>query len=548
MTLGIGTIRSPEEDRFGEDEMYVRTLALVGALWLGAAGEVLALDPVPLYPDNYKVLFENDRVRVLDFRLAKGATEVMHDHPANVAIFLADFTIRFTLPDGSTKLRVGHPGEVSYSGPARHSPVNVGDTDAHGVIVELKGEGEAPSEALTAFTRIHGLPGHEEDLKAHLLSLAAPTHAEPGAIRYDLYQSPSQPAEFLRHEVWASEAALEAHKKSPPLMASWEKRQREGWSTDIQVWKRVPEPALVGSIERFDPRFDALVPRDAVLERVAEDLVWAEGPLWDRSDGSLLFSDVPRNTIFRWKDGAGVVKVLERSGYTGDRPFTGPEPGSNGLTWDREGRLVFCQHGDRRIVRREKDGSLTVIADRFEGKRFNSPNDLVYRSNGDLYFTDPPFGLPGTFTDAAKEIPFQGVYRVTPKGDVSAVVRDLEAPNGIAFSPDEKTLYVSNSTGAWMAYDVRPDGRVGRGRVFADPRGWRREGEGGPDGLKVDREGNVWATGPAGVTVFAPDGARLGRLVTGVKTGNVAWGENGDVLFIAANHWILRVRTRTRGF
>ncbi len=306
------------------------------------------------------------------------------------------------------------------------------------------------------------------------------------------------------------------------------------------------EPVRIGAIERYDPRFDALVPKDAVLERVAEGLEWAEGPLWDKADRSLLFSDVPRNRIQRWKDGI-VTTVLERSGYSGAPPFQGPEPGSNGLAWDRDGRLVFCQHGDRRIVRREKDGSLSVLADRFEGRRFNSPNDLVYRSNGDLYFTDPPYGLPGTFEDPAKETPFQGVYRVTPAGVVSLVARDIEAPNGIAFSPDETTLYIGNSAGQWLALSVLADGSLGPARVFADPRAWRKPGEGGPDGLKVDRDGNVWATGPLGVTVFAPDGTRLGRLVTGVKTGNLAWGENGDV-FIAANHWLVRVKTAARGF
>lgn len=205
---------------------------------LGLAAPALAQDPVALYPGNYKVLFENDNVRVLDFRLARGATEAMHFHPENVAVFLADFKIRFTLPDGSTRERVGHPGEVSYSTATMHSPVNVGDTDAHGILVELK---RPPQDAVTAFTRIHGLPGKEADLEQHLLSLAAPTRAEPGALTYDLYQSTDQPYEFLRHEVWSSLEALEAHKRAPHLKASWEKRQREGWTTEIQLFKRVAE-------------------------------------------------------------------------------------------------------------------------------------------------------------------------------------------------------------------------------------------------------------------------------------------------------------------
>ncbi len=306
-------------------------------------------------------------------------------------------------------------------------------------------------------------------------------------------------------------------------------------------------PERVGLIERLDPRFDALVPKDAELEKIVDGLVWAEGPLWDEANGALLFSDVPRNVVRRWKAGAGTTLFLDRSGYTGKAPFAGEEPGSNGLAWDREGRLVLCQHGDRRVVRREKDGSFTVVADRFDGKRFNSPNDLVFRSNGDLYFTDPPYGLARTFEDPSKETPFQGVYRVTPAGVVSLLARDLEAPNGLAFTPDEKTLYVGNSLAShavWMAYPVRDDGTLGPGRVFADD---TAAGQGGPDGFKVDRAGNLWSAGPGGVSVFAPDGTRLGRLVTGVKTGNVAWGEDGRTLFIAAKNRVLRVRTTARG-
>jgi gluconolactonase len=201
-------------------------------------------------------------------------------------------------------------------------------------------------------------------------------------------------------------------------------------------------------------------------------------------------------------------------------------------------------------VRREADGAVTVIADRFAGGRLNSPNDLVFKSNGDLYFTDPPFGLAGSFADPARETPFQGVYRVQPGGEVTALVRDLDAPNGIAFSPDERTLYVSNAYAerpVWMAYPVLGDGTLGPGAPFADARAYVAPGEGVPDGLKVDLRGNLYGAGPGGVHVFAPDGTRLGRIVTGVPTGNVAWGEDGATLFIAANHRILRVRTTTRG-
>lgn len=308
--------------------------------------------------------------------------------------------------------------------------------------------------------------------------------------------------------------------------------------------------ATVGRIERIDPRFDEIIPPGAKIEKVADGLEWAEGPLWDAATGSLLFSDIPRNAVLRWTPGAGLSEAIPRSGYSGDAPFSGREPGSNGLTFDREGRLVLCQHGDRRIARRESDGRLTVLADRFEGKRLNSPNDLVYRSNGDLYFTDPPYGLPKTFADPGKELAFQGVYRLKRDATLELLVMDLEAPNGLAFSPDERTLYVSNSHAArpiWMAYDVLPDGRLGSGREFAEARAWVGPNTGLPDGLKVDLRGHVFATGPGGIHVFAPDGTRLGVIETGVPTGNLNWGEDGSVLYVAAHHWILRLKTNTRG-
>jgi len=306
----------------------------------------------------------------------------------------------------------------------------------------------------------------------------------------------------------------------------------------------------IGRVERLDPRFDALVPPGAMLERVADGIEWAEGPLWDPTTSSLFFSDVPRNGVYRWSAKSGITLLFERSGYSGREPFAGREPGSNGLAFDREGRLVLCQHGDRRIARRERDGRVTVLADRYEGRRLNSPNDLTYRSNGDLYFTDPPFGLPGTFSDPAKEIPFQGVYRLAPDGTLTLVTRELNAPNGIGFSPDERTFYVANAEHArpiWMAYDVLPDGTLSAGRRFADATAWIKPGGGVPDGLKVDRLGNVFAAGPGGIHVFAPDGTRLGRIETGVPTGNLNWGEDGSVLYVTANHWICRLQTTTKG-
>ncbi|HVG38594.1 MAG TPA: SMP-30/gluconolactonase/LRE family protein, partial [Pyrinomonadaceae bacterium] len=266
-------------------------------------------------------------------------------------------------------------------------------------------------------------------------------------------------------------------------------------------------------IIRIDPRFDKLVPRDAKMEKLGEGFNWTEGPVWDRRKNYLLFSDIPSNSIFKWEEGKGISLFLKPSGYTGSAPFEGREPGSNGLTFDANGRLVLCEHGDRRVARLEEDGKKTTLADRYEGKRLNSPNDLVYKSNGDLYFTDPPYGLPKNFTDPRKELDFYGVYRLAKDGKLTLLTKELSAPNGLAFSPDEKTLYVANSDpqrAIWMAYDVKDDGTIANGRVFFDATAWAKTKKGLPDGMKVDKAGHLFATGPGGVHVFAPDGTHLG--------------------------------------
>jgi gluconolactonase len=314
------------------------------------------------------------------------------------------------------------------------------------------------------------------------------------------------------------------------------------------VSQKPPYPAM-GKLERNDPRFDALVPKDAVLERLASGFNWSEGPVWVSAGPHLLFSDVPENVVYRWKEGAGVTPFQEPSGYTSGPPRPG-EMGSNGLTLDAEGRLVLCQHGDRRVARLEKDGRFTTLADRYDGKRFNSPNDLVYKSNGDLYFTDPPYGLPKQADDPGRELPFFGVYRLSKGGGVTLLTKDLTRPNGIAFSPDEKTLYVAISDASkpvWMAYDVKADGTIANGRVFFDATALRKQGlKGLPDGMKVDKAGNLWATGPGGVLVLAPDGRHLGTINTGEATANCAFGGDGR-LYITADMHLCRIKVTTKG-
>lgn len=299
-------------------------------------------------------------------------------------------------------------------------------------------------------------------------------------------------------------------------------------------------------IIRLDKRFDSIVPKDAVLEKLSDGHAWVEGPVWNRKGQFLLFSDVPNNSILKWKE--KVSLFLKPSGYSGKEPFSGREPGSNGLTFDRLGRLVFCQHGDRRISRLEAKGTRTTLVDRFEGKRLNSPNDVVFDSKGNMYFTDPPFGLPKSFDDPARELDFCGVYRLGADGRLTVLTKELIGPNGIGFSPDERILYVSDITaGKWMAFDVQPDGTIANGRLLLDATEFKKAKPGGPDGLKLDRDGNIYGAGPGGLYIIAPDGTYLGGFEFGVPIGNCAWGEDGSSLFIAANTAIYRIRLHSKG-
>jgi gluconolactonase len=318
-----------------------------------------------------------------------------------------------------------------------------------------------------------------------------------------------------------------------------------------------PYPTI-GQVVRLDPRIDKLIPKDAQIEVLATGFVWTEGPIWvknyDAVAGNfLLFSDVPQNTIFKWTEKEGVTPFLKPSGYTGTGVY-GDEPGSNGLTIDRKGQLIACEHGDRRVTAMPLDGigGKRTLADNYNGKRFNSPNDVIAHSNGSYYFTDPPYGMPKKEKDPTRETEGFGVYRIAQNGTVSMVVGDLTRPNGIALSPDEKTLYVAQSDPSRpviMAYAVQPDGTVSKGRVVFGADGLKKQNlEGGFDGMKVDRDGNLWATGPGGVLVISPAGDFLGHIKIGGATANCAWGDDGSMLYITADMYLCRIKTTAKGW
>jgi gluconolactonase len=332
------------------------------------------------------------------------------------------------------------------------------------------------------------------------------------------------------------------------MMAGAMSGQSEG--QDSTSGKSQPRRVL-GTIERLDPEFDKLVPMDSQLEVLADGFTWTEGPLWmgDSKSGYLLFTDIPRNAIFSWSTFHGISLFMQPSGYTGVT-FYGLEPGANGLLLDASGNLVMCEHGDRRLSVLTPEGGKRTLVDHYQGKRLNSPNDGVLKSNGDIYFTDPPYGLPMREKDPRRELDFCGVYRWSQAdGQVTLLTTELERPNGIGFSPDEKTLYVAQSDpkkAIWMAFPVREDGTLGSGKLFYDATTEVGKQPGLPDGLSVDDRGYVWASGPGGIYVFDPKGKLLGRILTGERTSNCCFGEDGSTLFVTADANLCRLRTSTK--
>ena len=307
----------------------------------------------------------------------------------------------------------------------------------------------------------------------------------------------------------------------------------------------VGEAAGEGRILRVDSRLDSLVPPGATIEKLAEGYVFTEGPVWLRGESRLLFSDVRANAIHQWTEADGASPFLDPV-FEGDREGL-RSISSNGLTLDAEGRLIICEHGNRRISRLEDDGSRTVIVDSYEGSRLNSPNDAVFGADGSLYFTDPSYGLEGLEESPLRELDFNGIYRLSPDGELELLVQDQSRPNGIALSPDEDVLYVANSdenNKVWMAYDLGEDG-ASNGRVFYDVND--QTDPGAADGLKVDLGGNLFATGPGGVWVIGWDGVHLGTILMPEVVANVAWGDDGQTLYMTASTGVYRIRLATGG-
>ena len=320
--------------------------------------------------------------------------------------------------------------------------------------------------------------------------------------------------------------------------------------------------AFPQEIQMLDPVLDHIVSTDAKLERVANGFnKWTEGPVWTR-EGTLLFAEIPANNIIQWSSAKGVVVFMHPSGYTGSEPYKGPEPGSNGMTLDADGRVSVAGHARRNVWRMESvdpKAQITVLADSYQGKKLNSPNDLVYKSDGSLYFTDPPYGLQTqSDADPQKELQVNGVYRLpgarqhkpgaAPDRDkLQLVIKDLARPNGLAFSPDEKFLYVAESgKKQWMRYRVQPDGSLTDGILFLDAS--TDPAEGGPDGLRVDTEGNIYGSGPGGVWIISPQGKHIGTIKVPERVSNVAWGDkDGKTLYITASTGLYRIKLKASG-
>jgi len=311
------------------------------------------------------------------------------------------------------------------------------------------------------------------------------------------------------------------------------------------------EEKSIGTFDRIDPEFNSLVSENAKVEIIAEGFKWSEGPVWVDQYNMLLFSDVPNNIIHKWTEEKGLETYLTPSGFSGTKSLS-KEPGSNGLTLSKDGKLTLCQHGDRRVALMNAPldaptPNFISIAANYNGKKFNSPNDAAYRSNGDIFITDPPYGLPNQENDSTKETPYQGVYKASTDGKVTLLVDSLTRPNGIAFLPGEKTFIVANSDPAkaiWYAFDLAENDSVMNPRIFYNATSFTKEEKGLPDGFKVDKQGNIFATGPGGIWVFNKEGKVLGKIKITEPTSNCALANDDKTLFVTANMYVLRIKLR----
>lgn len=356
------------------------------------------------------------------------------------------------------------------------------------------------------------------------------TNAKPGQqIQIAVLGTNAPIADLPENYIWIRSATLDFYKSFP----------------------KNPDWQNVGEVIKIDPYLDKIIQPGTKFEKLATGFQFTEGPAW-HPDGFLVFSDPNTNVIYAYKPENGNVEIYRtKSGFAGINIGEYHQAGSNGLTFDKEGRLIVCQHGDRRVIRIEKKGPVTVLADNYEGKKLNSPNDLVLRSDGTLFFTDPPYGLPQLFDDPRKETPHSGVYAVI-NGQTKLLTTDLKGPNGIAFSPDEKYLYVSNwditdihNTKVIMRYEVAKEGTLTNGKVFFDMN--KTDGEDALDGLKVDTDGNVFCSGPDGIWVISPEGRYLGRIKTPAHAANMAWGDDGHSLYICASASLYKIRLLSKG-
>ncbi|MEQ1676751.1 MAG: SMP-30/gluconolactonase/LRE family protein [Chitinophagaceae bacterium] len=330
--------------------------------------------------------------------------------------------------------------------------------------------------------------------------------------------------------IWVRSAVVDFYKDGLPANPAWKD---------------------IGKIYVIDEKLNHIIAPGTKVEKVADGFSFTEGPVW-HPDGYLLFSDPNTNVIYRYEPVTHNVTVYKsHSGYTGSDIGDYHQPGSNGLAIDKEGRLIVAQHGDRRVIRHEKKGPVTILSDNTGGKKLNSPNDLVLKSDGTVYFTDPPYGLPGLFADAKKETPYSGVYMIK-NGKTVLVSKELGGPNGIAFSPDEKYLYIGNwdirdihTTKTVWRYEVQADGSLLNGKIFFD---WNlTEDDEAIDGIKLDHEGNVFVSAPGGIWIISQEGKLLGKIVTPERPANMAWGDDGKTLYLTAHTSLYKIRVLTGG-